>query len=142
IQASADYDLPALLAILGPDSKDLVTSEDPVADKNRAAAFAMLGRENHSAVVDRNNAGRAVLSVGNDDWPLPIPIVNRNGKWYFDSKAGRQEVLFRRIGENELDAILVCRGFVEAQKEYALERHDDSVLNQYAQRIISTPGKH
>ena len=142
IQAAEGYDLPALLEILGPDSKDLVASEDLVADKNRAVAFAMLGRESHSAVVDPNDPRRAVLSVGNDDWPLPIPIVNRKGKWYFDATAGRQEILFRRVGENELDAILVCRGFVEAQKEYALEKHDDSAVNQYAQRIISTPGKH
>jgi hypothetical protein len=142
IQAAEGYDLPALLEILGPDSRDLVASEDPVADKNRAVEFARLGRENHSAVVDPKNSHRAVLSIGNDSWPLPIPIVDRNGKWYFDSKAGHQEVLFRRIGENELAAIVVCRGFVEAQQEYAQERHDDSVLNQYAQRIISTPGKH
>ena len=142
IQAAEGYDLPALLGILGPGSKDLVTSEDPVQDKNRAVTFAMLGRENHSAVADPNHPGRAVLYVGNDAWPLPIPIVNRNGKWYFDSTAGRQEVLFRRVGQNELDAIVVCRGFVEAQKEYALVKHDDSLVNQYAQRVISTPGKH
>ena len=142
IQAAGDYNLPALLEILGPGSKDLVASEDPVADKNRAATFAMLGRGNHSTVVDKSNPDRAVLTVGDDDWPLPIPIVNRNGKWYFDATAGRQEILFRRIGQNELDAIVVCRGFVEAQKEYALERHDDAVVNQYAQRIFSTPGKH
>ena len=142
IQAAEGYDLPALLGILGPGSKDLVTSEDPVQDKNRAVAFATLGRENHSAEVDRNNPGRAVLYVGNDAWPLPIPILKRNGKWYFDSTAGRREILFRRVGQNELDAIVVCRGFVEAQKEYALERHDDSGVNQYAQRIFSTPGKH
>jgi hypothetical protein len=141
IQASEGYDLPVLLGILGPDSKDLVASDDPVADKNRAVAFAALGRENHSAEVDKNHPGRAVLYVGNDAWPLPIPIVNRKGKWYFDSTAGRQEILFRRVGENELDAIVVCRGFVEAQKEYALVKHDDSGVNQYAQRIISTPGK-
>jgi hypothetical protein len=71
-----------------------------------------------------------------------IPIVKSNGKWHFDTKAGRNEILLRRIGTNELDAIEVCRGFVEAQKEYAEEKHDDSSVNQYAQRIISTPGKH
>jgi DUF2950 family protein len=142
IQAAQGYDLPVLLGILGAAGKDLVATDDPVADKNRAVTFAMLGRENHTAEVDKNHPGRAVLYVGNDAWPLPIPIVNRNGKWYFDSTAGRKEILFRRIGQNELDAIVVCRGFVEAQKEYALVKHDDSVLNQYAQRIISTPGKH
>ncbi len=142
IQAAEGYDLPALLGILGPGSKDLVATDDPVADKNRAATFAMLGRENHTAETDPKNPGRTVLYVGNDAWPLPIPIVKRNGQWYFDSKAGRQEILFRRVGQNELDAIVVCRGFVEAQKEYALVKHDDSLVNQYAQRIISTPGKH
>ena len=73
---------------------------------------------------------------------MPIPIVKRNGKWFFDTKAGREEMLYRRIGANELDAIQICRGYVEAQHEYALEKHDGSEVNQYAQRVISTPGKH
>jgi hypothetical protein len=83
-----------------------------------------------------------VLVVGNNDWPMPIPIVKRNGKWLFDTKVGREEMLYRRIGANELDAIQICRGYVEAQHEYALEKHDGSEVNQYAQRVISTPGKH
>jgi hypothetical protein len=80
--------------------------------------------------------------VGKDDFELPIPLVKNKGKWSFDTKVGREEVLNRRIGANELDAITICRGFVEAQHEYAAEKHDDSKVNQYAQRIISTPGKH
>jgi len=92
--------------------------------------------------MDSRDETRAVLSVGPDDWPLPVPIVKRKGKWYFDSKQGRDEIIFRRIGANELDAIQICRGFVEAQHEYASQVHDDSRINQYAQRIISTPGKH
>jgi hypothetical protein len=80
--------------------------------------------------------------VGEAEWPLPIPLLKRNGKWSYDASAGRQEILLRRIGENELDAIRICRGFVEAQHEYAIEKHDASDLNEYAQRIISTPGKH
>jgi len=75
--------------------------------------------------------------VGIDGWPFPAPIVMRNQKWYFDMKVGRQEILMRRIGQNELDAIAVCRGFVDAQKEYA----ENSPEHQYAQRIISAPGK-
>jgi hypothetical protein len=80
--------------------------------------------------------------VGNDDFPLPIPIVKRKGKWSFDTKVGREEILNRRIGANELNAIEICRGFDEAQHEYAQEKHDGSKVNQYAQRIISSPGKH
>jgi hypothetical protein len=80
--------------------------------------------------------------VGNDDFPLPIPIVKQKGKWFFDTKIGREEILNRRVGENELNAIEICRGFMDAQHEYAMDRHDGSKVNQYAQRILSTPGKH
>ena len=141
-QAAETYDVPALLTILGPDGKDLVTSEDSVAEKNRAAQFATLAREKTKVTVDPKHPTRAEFDVGNDDWPLPIPLVKRNGKWYFDAAAGRQEILYRRVGENELNVIKVCRGFVEAQREYASEKHDGSQLNEYAQRLISTPGKH
>jgi len=140
IQAAENYDAAALVQILGPDSKDLVTSEAPAEDKQRAAAFVALAHEKNSVTVD-SSKGRAELVVGNEDWPFPIPIVRRSGNWYFDSKAGRQEILFRRIGENELNAIQICRGFVEAQREYASDKHDGAELTQYAQKIISTPGK-
>jgi len=141
IQAAESYDVSVLLDILGPDARDLVASEDPVADKNRGAAFARMAREKLTISLDPKSRLRAQLLVGNDDWPLPIPIVKQGGSWYFDVKAGRQEILFRRIGENELDAIRICRGFVEAQQDYALTRHGDSLVSQYAQRIISAPGK-
>jgi len=142
IRATETFDLPALKEILGPDGEDLVASEDPVQDKNNAAVFAAKAREKNEVAIDPKNSKRAILSVGNDDWPLPIPLVNKEGKWSFDTKAGRQEILFRRIGANELDAIEICRGYVDAQEAYALEKHDDAEVNQYAQRIISTPGKH
>jgi len=142
VRAAADFDVPTLLEILGSDGKDLVSSSDPVQDKNQATVFAGKAREKTTLTVGPKNANVAVLSVGNDDWPFPIPIVNRGGKWYFDSKAGRDEILFRRIGSNELDAIQICRGFVEAQEEYALQKHDGAEVNQYAQRIVSSPGKH
>jgi hypothetical protein len=142
IKAADSYDLSALKEILGSDGDDLLSSEDSVQDKNRAAAFAAKAREKNEVTKDPKNPNRAILSIGNDDWPLPIPIVQKNGKWSFDTKAGRQEILFRRIGSNELDAIQICRGYVEAQKDYATEKHDDAQVNQFAQRIISTPGKH
>ena len=141
VQAAANFDVPTLKEILGPGSEDLVSSEDSVQDKNRTAEFVTKAREKTSVSVDPKNPKRAILSVGNDDWPLPIPIVQKEGKWSFDTKAGREEVLLRRIGANELDAIQICRGYVEAQKQYALEKHDGAEVNQYAQRIISTPGK-
>src|SRR5437870_452454 len=142
IQVAGNFDPAAAKEILGPDSEDIVASEDPVQDKNRATAFAEKAKEKNSIELDKKDPNRAILLVGNDDFPLPIPIVKRKGKWSFDTKVGREEILNRRIGANELNAIAVCRGFVEAQKEYAAEKHDDSKVNQYAQRIISTPGKH
>jgi hypothetical protein len=141
IQAAETLDVPALKEILGPESEDIVSSDDAVQDKNRAIAFAAAARVKSSIEVDPKNPNSATLSVGNEDWPLPIPIVKRNGKWYFDTKAGREEILRRRIGANELDVIAICHGFVYAQDEYAAQKHDDSTVNQYAQRIISTPGK-
>jgi hypothetical protein len=130
-----------LKEILGPGSDDLVASEDPVQDKNRAQEFVAKAREKNAIEVDKKDSNRATISIGNEDWPLPIPLVKKQGKWYFDSKAGRDEILLRRIGTNELDVIEICRGYVEAQHEYAAQKHDDSPVNQYAQKIISTPGK-
>jgi hypothetical protein len=141
IRAAESYDVSTLLTIFGPDGKDFVSSSDPVQDKNIAATFAAKARERHIVSVDEKTKSKAVLTVGNDDWPLPVPIVRRNSKWYFDSKQGHNEIIFRRIGANELDAIQICRGFVDAQKEYAAKVHDNSGVNQYAQKIISTPGK-
>lgn len=142
IQAAETYDVSALLEIFGPDGKDFISSADSTRDKSVAAAFAAKAREKNIVTIDSRDKTRAVLSVGEYDWPLPVPIVKKQGKWYFDSKQGRDEILYRRIGANELDAIQICRGFVEAQHEYALVVHDNSGVNQYAQKIISTPGKH
>jgi DUF2950 family protein len=142
IQVAANFDVAAATEILGPDSEDIVSSEDPVMDKNRAVAFAGKAKEKNSIEIDKKNPNRAILLVGNDDFPLPIPIVKRKGKWLFDTKVGREEIINRRVGANELNAIEICRGFDEAQHEYAQEKHDDSKVNQYAQRIISSPGKH
>jgi hypothetical protein len=142
IQAAESFDVPALTRILGPDGEDLVSSADTVRDKNIAMEFAAKAHEKNAVVVDSKNPKLATLSIGDEEWPVPIPIVEKKGKWYFDAKAGREEILFRRIGENELTVIDICRGYVEAQVEYAEQIHDNSGVNQYAQRIISTPGKH
>jgi Protein of unknown function (DUF2950) len=142
IQVAANFDVAAAKEILGPDGEDIISSEDPVMDRNRATAFANKAKEKTSVEIDKQNRNHAILLVGNDDFPLPIPIVKQNGKWFFDTKVGREEILNRRVGANELNAIEICRGFVEAQHEYAQEKHDDSKVNQYAQHILSTPGKH
>jgi hypothetical protein len=142
IEATGNYDVPTLLAIFGPQGEDFISSADAVRDKSNAAAFAAKAQEKNAVVIDPKDKNVAILSVGNNDWPFPVPIRKKNGKWYFDSKQGRDEIIFRRIGANELDAIQICRGFVEAQLEYASEIHDDSGVNQYAQKIFSTPGKH
>jgi len=141
IAAAADFDIPALKEVLGPAGEDLVVTEDPVQDRNQGAAFAAMAREKSEIVLDAKNPNRATLVIGNEDWPSPIPIVRKNGKWSFDAKAGRKEILHRRIGRNELDAIELSRAFVEAQREYAFQKRDGSGVNQYAQRMISTPGK-
>jgi len=140
ILAAEQYDVQAMTEILGPDGVDLVLTADTVQNRNQSIAFAAEAREETRVAVDSKKK-RATVNVGYEDWPLPIPIVESKGKWRFDTKAGRTEMLYRRIGRNELDAIQVCLGYVEAQKEYSFERHGDATVNQYAQRVISTPGK-
>ena len=142
INASGAYDVSKMLAVLGPGGKDLVQTADPISDKKNALAFAKEARVAHTISISPSKPNRAFLVIGDEAWPMPIPLVKRDGKWYFDVDQGRQEILYRRIGTNELDAIAICRGYVEAQKGYAQTIHDDSGVNQYAQRIFSTPGKH
>ncbi len=140
INASESFDVASLTRILGPDGVDLVVSGDPVHDRNLSLAFAAQAGVKTEIVRDPDNPTVAILSVGAEDWPAPIPIVEDGGRWRFDVEAGREEVLYRRVGRNELDAIDVCLGYVEAQHEYALVKHDGALVNQYAHRIISTPG--
>jgi hypothetical protein len=141
IAAAEKFDQHALEQIFGPKGSDLVFSGEFALDREHAADFVAQAREKRSVSVDPQNGNRAFLLVGNEEWPLPVPLVKRGGKWFFDAQAGRQELLYRRIGANELDAIQICRGYVEAQEDYALQPHEEYEVNQYAQRIISTPGK-
>jgi hypothetical protein len=141
VKAAQPFDMAALKEILGSDGVDLVDTGEPVQDKKQAEAFAALYKEKHRIERDPKDASKATLIMGNEDWPAPIPIVQKKGAWQFDTKAGRKEILFRRVGRNELDAIQVCRGYVEAQDEYVLEKHDGSTVPQYAQHIVASPGK-
>lgn len=140
VSAAEQFDVPALEVILGSEGHDIIVTGEPVRDKEMATQFAAQARAKMAISIDPKNRNRAIVSVGNEDWPLPTPIVKLGRKWSFDANAGRRELLHRRIGRNELDAIEVCRGFVEAQHDYALEKRNGSDVNQYAQRIISTPG--
>jgi len=141
IAAADKFDVVALLQIFGPGGEDIVFSGEYAQDRQHAANFVAEAREKNSISMDPNGGNRAFLLVGDEDWPFPVPLVKKGEQWVFDSKAGRQELLYRRIGADELDAIAICRGYVEAQHEYALQPHEGYEVNQYAQRIISTPGK-
>src|SRR5215475_2786682 len=141
IKAVEAFDVPALEQIFGPGGKDIIHSGEPARDRERAKEFAEQARTKMEVVFDDPSNNRAIISVGSDSWPFPVPIVKTGNSWAFDPKAGLNEILARRIGRNELDAIEIARGFVEAQDEYALTKHGDSQVNQYAQKIISTPGK-
>jgi hypothetical protein len=141
VKAAEDYDEAALGNIFGPEGRDIVFTGELVQDRQHALKFANAAREKMSVTTDAKMPNRAIVVVGSEDWPFPVPIVKSGQKWYFDSKIGRQELLYRRIGANELDAIQICHGYAEAQEEYALKPREGYSVNQYAQRIISTPDK-
>jgi hypothetical protein len=141
VAAAEKFDEDALEEIFGPDGDDIYLSGEYPQDRRRASDFAAEAREKKSVSVDSKKGNRAFLLVGDEDWPFPVPIVKLGTKWAFDAKAGRQELLYRRIGSNELDAIDICRGYVEAQHDYALQKREGYDANQYAQRIVSTAGK-
>src|ERR1700752_3208832 len=139
VDAAEKDDETALLEVLGPDSYDIIHTGEPARDREVAKQFAEQARVKMN-VAQPKNSPRPVMTIGDYDWPFPVPIVKGPSGWSFDTKAGRLEILYRRIGNNELNAIQICRGYVEAQHEYALIKKGTGV-NQYAQRIISTPGK-
>jgi hypothetical protein len=141
VDAVARWDVPAILGIVGNDGEDIVASSDTAGDRARANAFVAKAREKRVIVADPTNSDYAWMTIGDQDWPVPVPLVQEHGKWYFDGTAGRDEILKRRIGENELDTLTILRGFAEAQQDYASERHDGASTRQYAQKLVSSPGK-
>jgi len=141
VNAAETFNLTALAEIFGPDGDDVVFSGEFAQDRKRAADFAAEARQKITVSVNRKSGNRAFVLVGHEDWPFPVPLVKTGVKWFFDTKAGRQELFYRRIGANELDAIAICRGYVDAQHEYALQPRTGYDVNQYAQRIVSTPGQ-
>jgi hypothetical protein len=138
VAAARAKDITALDKILGPDGRDILHSGDDQEDKNALGRFTLAYDAGHKLVND--SPTRSTLVVGNDDWPLPIPLVKEANGWRFDTDAGRDELLARRIGRNELATIEACKAFVDAQREYASVDRGDGLLD-YAQRFVSTPGK-
>jgi len=132
-------DVKAMLAILGPDARPLIVTGDSVADRRERQRVVREYEEAHSLAM--TGEAKAVLQVGKDDWPLLIPLVKEDGCWRFDTPAGKEEILNRRIGRNELAAIEVCRAYVDAQREYYLRNPEGDALHQYAQKFLSTKGK-
>ena len=141
VNAAEKFDETALVQIFGPGGEDVIFSGEYAQDRQHAADFAAEGREKLGVSLDPKGGNRAYVLVGNEEWPFPVPLVKSGNKWSFDAKAGRQELLYRRIGTNELDAIQICHGYVEAQYDYAFEKREGYDVNQYAQRIVSTTGK-
>jgi hypothetical protein len=127
------------LSILGPAGKDVISSGDPVEDSDTRASFVVKYQEMHRFVTEPN--GTVTLVVGAENWPLPIPLVNKNGAWYFDTQAAKDEILFRRIGKNELAAIEACGDLVDAQKQY-YARAPEGFAKTYAQKLVSDEGGH
>jgi len=132
-------DVTSLATLLGPDSEDVLSSGDEVADANARADFVASFKAKHALVPEGSSS--MTLVVGDDDWPLPIPIVEKDGKWYLDGAAGADELVYRRIGHNELGAIAVCRGFIDAQLEYASAGHDGNEPGIFAAKLRSDPGR-
>jgi Protein of unknown function (DUF2950) len=141
IDAAATFDETRLTNLVGQSGRDVILTGDREHDRQRAADFTAQAAEKNRVEVDPKSGTRATVFVGDEDWPFPVPVVKRGGKWFFDAVAGRRELVYRRIGDNELDAIDVCHGYVEAQDEYALTKREGSAVNEYAQRIIARPGK-
>ena len=134
-------DTRALLAILGPEGDSLVVSGDPVADKEALKRFVTAYDEFHR-IEFQDAMQQAVLVVGNEEWPMPIPAVLQKGAWHLDSAAGLDEILNRRIGRNELSVIEVCQAYVNAQRQFASIDRDNNRYIEYAQKFQSSPGKH
>jgi Protein of unknown function (DUF2950) len=128
-----------LLAVLGPESEELISSGDEVADKAARENFVSGYEEKNE--LEKEGPDKVVLSVGQDNWPLPIPIVKKDGRWVFDTQAGKEELLNRRIGRNELNTIDVMHAFVDAEREYVSKDRNGDGATEFAQKIISTSGE-
>ena len=140
VTAFEKSDSAEVVSIFGKGADNLLSSGDATQDQADKADFLAAYHVKHSIVDDGDN--KKVLVIGPNDWPFPVPLVNYKGQWFLDGAAGTQELVFRRIGRNELGAISVCRGFVNAQNEYASQGHDGDEPGVYALKLISDEGQH
>jgi hypothetical protein len=139
IAAIQKDDEAALLKVLGLNAKDIISSGDPAEDKQTRAQFAQKYQQMHRLVTEPD--GTTTLYIGAENWPTPIPLMHKGSAWYFDTAAGKQEILYRRIGKNEMAVIQTCSELVDAEKEYYAQPHDGGADRQYAQKFFSDPGK-
>jgi Protein of unknown function (DUF2950) len=140
IAAARSGDQATLRKLFGPGSEEILSSGDEVADKTARENFIAMYDANHALVPEGED--KVWLQVGADGWPMPVPIVKRDGRWYLDGAEGADEVVYRRVGRNELGAIAVCRGYVDAQIEYAAVDRDGEGAGIYANKLVSDPGTH
>jgi Protein of unknown function (DUF2950) len=142
IEAADNHDTARLSAILGSQAKGILTSGNPTQDTSEQTEFSSLARAKHRLEISAMNPNRAVLCIGDEDWPFPVPIVRTNGKWSFDASQTKMEMRARHIGADELDAIEICHGYVEAQQKYASDAHGKDGMHEYAAHLMSSPGQH
>jgi hypothetical protein len=142
VEASKVNDVAGLRDIFGAGSQNIVESGDSGQDREDRQEFAKLAEQKISIAQDASNPDRVTFSIGNDDWPFPVPLVRTNGKWRFDTSSGRMEIIAHRIGENEIDAIDNCRAFVDAELEYASKPRDGAHIQEYARKLVSSAGHH
>ena len=139
VSAAKTGDRKAIVSVLGPDGNDIVSSGDAVADATTREKFVAAYDAKHQIAMEGDS--KAIVVIGQEEFPLPIPLVRKDGMWRFDTTAGREEILARRIGKNELDAIQTCLAYVDAQNDYADKDRTGAGKGIYAQRIQSSPGK-
>ena len=139
LEAARSDDRKQIIALFGSHDADLLSSGDEVEDKNNRSEFVTLAQE--KMTVEKIGDDKAIVHVGNKDWPFPISLVKNSNSWHFDVKQGRQEILNRRIGRNELSTLSAIRGYEEAQFDYAISDRDGDGVSEYAQKLQSEPGK-
>ena len=137
IDSADKHDTVRLAAIFGPPGNAVLTSGNASRDSAEQAEFSQLANSKHRLLADPRNANRVILAIGDSDWPFPVPIVRANGAWSFDASETQAEMQARRVGADELDAIEICAGYVEAQRKHASEEHDNDAVLQYASHMMN-----